>query len=157
LRDGFHVRGLNTAATLWCSAAVGVLAGAGHFVPALAGTVVVLATNTLLRRLSYMINAAPVGNADLVREYQIAVICRADDEIHIRTQLSNTLYAKPLSFQSLTSEDLPDDSARMLVTATLRLHPKDQQRLEQVAARISMEKSVSSVSWSGKDAEPLME
>ena len=27
LRDGFHVRGLNTAATLWCSAAVGVLPG----------------------------------------------------------------------------------------------------------------------------------
>src|ERR1700726_2654165 len=29
LRDGFNVRGLNTAATLWCSAAVGVLAGMG--------------------------------------------------------------------------------------------------------------------------------
>ena len=26
LREGFNVRGLNTAATLWCSAAVGVLA-----------------------------------------------------------------------------------------------------------------------------------
>lgn len=30
LRDGFHVRGLNTATTLWCSAAVGVLAASGH-------------------------------------------------------------------------------------------------------------------------------
>ena len=28
-REGMSVRGLNTAATLWCSAAVGVLAGAG--------------------------------------------------------------------------------------------------------------------------------
>jgi putative Mg2+ transporter-C (MgtC) family protein len=28
MRDGLHVRGLNTAATLWCSAAVGTLAGA---------------------------------------------------------------------------------------------------------------------------------
>src|SRR5262245_50173167 len=29
LREGFNVRGMNTAATLWCSAAVGTLAGAG--------------------------------------------------------------------------------------------------------------------------------
>ncbi len=28
-RDGFNVHGLNTAATLWCSAAVGLMAGAG--------------------------------------------------------------------------------------------------------------------------------
>src|SRR5262245_26047961 len=28
-KEGLSVRGLNTAATLWCSAAVGVLAGAG--------------------------------------------------------------------------------------------------------------------------------
>jgi MgtC family len=29
-RDGFNVRGLNTAATLWCSAAARVLAASGH-------------------------------------------------------------------------------------------------------------------------------
>jgi putative Mg2+ transporter-C (MgtC) family protein len=40
LRDGLNLRGLNTAATLWCSAAVGALAGAGMFTVALAGTVV---------------------------------------------------------------------------------------------------------------------
>ena len=32
LREGVNVRGLNTAATLWCSAAVGVLAASGHLV-----------------------------------------------------------------------------------------------------------------------------
>src|ERR1700730_9527820 len=35
MRDGLNVRGLNTAATLWCSAAVGALAGAGMFTVAL--------------------------------------------------------------------------------------------------------------------------
>src|SRR6202049_3808827 len=33
-REGLSVRGLNTAATLWCSAAVGVVAGAGYHAPA---------------------------------------------------------------------------------------------------------------------------
>ena len=30
LKDGFNIRGLNTAATLWCTAAVGTLAGLGY-------------------------------------------------------------------------------------------------------------------------------
>lgn len=157
MRDKGSIQGINTAATLWCAAAVGVLAGAGHYVHALAGTCMVLATNTVLRSVSNAINSTSVSNADLVREYQVTVICRADDEVHIRTQLSHLMYAKPLSFQSLTSEDVPGQPDRLQVTATLKLHPKDQARLEQIASRISMEQSVTSVSWSAKEAEPLME
>jgi uncharacterized membrane protein YhiD involved in acid resistance len=49
LREGMTVRGLDTAATLWCSAAVGALAGAAQFPTAAAGTVVVLGANIVLR------------------------------------------------------------------------------------------------------------
>lgn len=31
MREGMNVRGLNTAATLWCSAGIGVLCGLGQF------------------------------------------------------------------------------------------------------------------------------
>ncbi len=159
MRDKGSIQGINTAATLWCSAAVGVLSGSGHYLPALAGTVVVLLVNTVLRSLSHAINATPVSNADLIREYQITVICLAADEIHVRTLLSNSMYAKPLSFQSLTSEDVEQEGAveRIKVTATLKLHPKDQAKLEQIASRMSMEKSISSVSWTAREAEPMME
>lgn len=51
MRDGLSVRGLNTAATLWCSAAVGCLAGTGMFVLAAFGTVGVVGANLLLRPL----------------------------------------------------------------------------------------------------------
>src|ERR1700737_5108362 len=45
LREGINVHGLNTAATLWCSAMVGTLAGAGHAGPSrLAGAFPVYAT-----------------------------------------------------------------------------------------------------------------
>src|SRR5262245_28626480 len=36
LRDGLNIRGLNTAATLWCAAAAGAMAGSGFPVPAVA-------------------------------------------------------------------------------------------------------------------------
>jgi putative Mg2+ transporter-C (MgtC) family protein len=157
MRDKGSIQGINTAATLWCSAAVGVLCGAGHFGPALAGTGIVLLTNTVLREVSRTINATPVSNADLVREYVLTVVCRDEDEIHIRTVMSNSMYSTPLSFQSLTSEDVADQPGSIRVTATLKLHPKDQSKLELMASRISMEKSVSSVSWIAKEAEPTPE
>ncbi|MDE1138048.1 MgtC/SapB family protein [Paraburkholderia tropica] len=153
MRDKGSIQGINTAATLWCSAAVGVLCGAGHYVPAVAGTAVVLLTNTVLREVSRIINQSPVSNADLVSVYVLTVVCREEDEIHIRTVLSNSMYSTPLSFQSLTSEDVDGQPQRLRVTATLRLHPKYQPKLEQMASRLSMEKSVSSVSWTAAETE----
>ena len=157
MRDKGSIQGINTAATLWCAAAVGVLCGAGHYGPALAGTAIVLITNTVLREVSRAINTAPVSAADLVREYTLTVVCREEDEIHIRAALSNSMSSTPLSFQSLTSRDYEGDPQRIEVTATLKLHPKDQPKLEHIASRLSMEKGVSSVSWLGLEAEPTPE
>lgn len=60
LKDGFSIRGLNTAATLWCTAAVGTLAGLGYTTFSLLGTVAILAANVLLRPLAQRINRAPI-------------------------------------------------------------------------------------------------
>jgi putative Mg2+ transporter-C (MgtC) family protein len=49
MKEGTNIRGLNTAATLWASAAVGACAGADMVVQSAALTVFVLAGNTLLR------------------------------------------------------------------------------------------------------------
>ncbi len=42
LREGVNVHGLNTAATLWCSAMVGTLAGAGHGAPAVLAAALII-------------------------------------------------------------------------------------------------------------------
>jgi putative Mg2+ transporter-C (MgtC) family protein len=49
LRDGLHIRGINTAATIWCSAAVGVLAGAGYLTLAAIATALILTAHLALR------------------------------------------------------------------------------------------------------------
>jgi putative Mg2+ transporter-C (MgtC) family protein len=65
LRDGASVRGLNTAATLWCSAAVGALAGAGLFGIAVTGTAVVLTTNIALRWVGHTIDGQSSDGSDI--------------------------------------------------------------------------------------------
>ncbi|WP_347070251.1 MgtC/SapB family protein, partial [Escherichia coli] len=42
MKEGMNVRGLNTAATLWCSAAVGSIAGSDMVAEAVLLTIVVL-------------------------------------------------------------------------------------------------------------------
>ena len=51
LRQGASIRGINTAATLWCAAAIGTLVGAGFLVQAYVSTVAVVGANLLLRPL----------------------------------------------------------------------------------------------------------
>ena len=47
-REGPNVHGLNSAATIWCSAAIGCIAASGYFVEALICTSLVTIVNTVL-------------------------------------------------------------------------------------------------------------
>ncbi len=47
-KEGLNVRGLTTAATVWCSSAVGCLAAAGYYPETLIGTFSIILVNSLL-------------------------------------------------------------------------------------------------------------
>ena len=67
-REGLTVRGLNTAATLWCAAAIGAMSGAGLLFHASMGTVAVLVANLLLRPIGYQI---PSPEGGLILRYKL--------------------------------------------------------------------------------------
>jgi putative Mg2+ transporter-C (MgtC) family protein len=79
MRQGLDVRGLNTAATLWASAAVGSCAGADMVAQAAALTVFVLAGNTLLRPLVNAINRIPLDerSSEATYYFKLAVTTEA--------------------------------------------------------------------------------
>ncbi len=56
IKDGAKVRGLTTAATLWCTASIGVLCAAGYVKEAITGTIVILFSNIILRYFNSIIN-----------------------------------------------------------------------------------------------------
>ena len=49
LREGFSVRGLTTAASIWVTAAIGILAGIGFYFPVAVATALVLGVLTVFR------------------------------------------------------------------------------------------------------------
>jgi len=53
LHQGSSVKGLTTAATIWCSAALGCLAGFGMYWELAASTVLIIIINTVLRKADF--------------------------------------------------------------------------------------------------------
>ncbi len=148
LRDGLGIRGLNTAATLWCAAAVGTLCGAGMLLPATIGAVVILGANVLLRPIARKIyGPQTLANAsDMETTYGFLAVCRAPDEQHIRALLLQMLNGDALTLLSLSSKDL-EDPTKIEVRARLIGAGGSHSALEHIVSRLSLESSISAVSW----------
>ncbi|HWY73635.1 MAG TPA: MgtC/SapB family protein [Burkholderiaceae bacterium] len=148
MREGLNVRGLNTAATLWCSAAVGVLSGLGQVVEAAIGATAILAANIVLRGVTQQINRQDVKTAtELEHRYRVTVVCREEDEVRVRTLLLHAVAGMSLVLQSLTSNDLEGSPGRVEVSAELTATLQNQPQLEQLVSRMSLEAGVTSVRW----------
>lgn len=146
LREGLTVRGLNTAATLWCAGAIGCLAGSGLLSQAFIGAVAVLIANILLRPLANQINQQPIKGTELEFCYRCSVVCRSNDEAHVRALLLQTVSSGAMRLRSLRSEDL-EIADKVEVEADLVTQDRNDEFLEQIVSRLSLEPGVSAVSW----------
>jgi putative Mg2+ transporter-C (MgtC) family protein len=146
-REGLNVTGLNTAATLWCSAAVGLLAGAGQPVHAALATAFVIFANLGMRPLVRIINRQPIGQTEVDIAYRVRVVCRNPDEAHIRALLLQAAGTSQLSLRRLESVDV-ENTDRVEVTAHLTAQARSNTMLEQIVGRLSLEPTVSAASWS---------
>jgi putative Mg2+ transporter-C (MgtC) family protein len=146
LREGLSVRGLNTAATLWSTAAVGSLAGAGLYVLACFGALVIVAANLVLRPLGRRIDRQPTAGAETETEYYFSAVVGERDEAHIRALLLQSLTGSGFQLRALHSRD-SEAPGRVTVEAELSASTRDDSRLEQAVSRLSLEPSVSAVSW----------
>ncbi|MGL4860395.1 MAG: MgtC family protein [Enterobacteriaceae bacterium] len=155
MREGFNVRGLNTAATLWCSAGVGVLSGLGQYTQAIIATLIILSANILLREAAQRINKQPHQHAtELEVKYNIHVTCDSADEIIIRSLLLQTLTNMSVTLHALYSADDPNSPGALDVNAQISGSPASQKEIEQIVSRISLEKSVSAINWQILSLEP---
>ena len=145
-REGMSVRGLNTAATLWCSAAIGVLAGAGYLAYATLATGFVVFVNLLLRPVVNFINRQPLVSTELEIGYAVSLTCRAPDEAHVRALLLQGLVGSGLALRGLDSNDL-NGGERVCVTAHLTAPHRVDADVEKIVGRLSLEPAVTAASW----------
>ncbi|WP_329263303.1 MgtC/SapB family protein [Streptomyces sp. NBC_01478] len=148
MRDGVNVSGINTAATLWCSAAVGSLAGAGLPGYALAGAAAIVAVNTAVRGLAQRLDRQPGSGEEVPTPYCVEAVVSACDEAHVRTLLVQALLeagsASRLHAVASTSDG---DDGQVLIRAEITSAGADSTPVESAVARISMEPAVVSALW----------
>jgi putative Mg2+ transporter-C (MgtC) family protein len=146
LREGFNVRGLNTAATLWCSAAVGVLAASGHLVFALIGTATVVIIHLFGRPLGRLIDHDNTDEEDEgLRPYLLQVVCRPKSEKYARAHIVQHASANEITLRGIHTGHAADDE--LTLTAHLLMNGHTPAKLERLVAELSLQPGVRAVQW----------
>jgi putative Mg2+ transporter-C (MgtC) family protein len=146
MRTGLSIHGLNTASTIWCSAAIGVLAGSGFFAAAFLGTAFVISINIFLRPVASWIGRHSKDKGEHEILYGIQLLCRNRQESRARTLLIQLLTGSPLLLQKIESEVGVDD-AHTVIKVTLSAADRIDAQVEQVASRLTLEHDIVGVSW----------
>jgi putative Mg2+ transporter-C (MgtC) family protein len=151
MKQGNNVWGLNTAATLWCSAAVGACAGADLAIEAVTLTFFVLAGNTLLRPLVNAINRAPINEAVTEAVYEVRLRARVDQAYDARELLRDHLEEAKYPFKGIEEEDDKENGVELVATLLGSVANPDE--LDTVVARLKANPIVENASWSLRTTE----
>ncbi|MCD2165738.1 MgtC/SapB family protein [Comamonas koreensis] len=146
MREEGNVRGLNTAATLWGSAAVGAAAGADLIVQAALGTVLVLAANTLLRPLVNAINRKPLDVASTEMTNAVFVVA---ERLHQRLALA--MLQDVLERGGYPPGDIdikPFGEAEVVIEATLAAQSVEGEELDAMVHLLAAKPGVRQAFWS---------
>jgi uncharacterized membrane protein YhiD involved in acid resistance len=107
MKQGLSVTGLNTAATLWGTGAVGALAGAWMWRESIAGAAIIIAGNGFLHPLAARMDRLhfQTGRDVPLADYVVEVVCRADAESAVRASIIQAVSGPGVQLTSLRSTD----------------------------------------------------
>lgn len=146
LREGLTVRGVNTAATLWCSAAIGVLCGFGYLREAVFSGAVILFANTALRPVTYFIKHKVEMRRDVQTQYLCRIACGSGDEMRLRKDAVQLVDSLQLMVRSIHSEANTASGISEIKVAIVSRRREDL-LIEKVVEHLNEDPCVTSVSW----------
>jgi putative Mg2+ transporter-C (MgtC) family protein len=152
MKDGGSVRGLNTAATLWCSAAVGACAGAGELLDAVFVAAILIAINSVLRPLSRFIDRRSLAVVDTHTLYRLRLSCESDQETEAEHRVTLAIAARSLMLREIRVEKV-EDRDTSIVQAIVESPTHDASLLNALAEELRANPWTQSVEWTEAGAE----
>jgi putative Mg2+ transporter-C (MgtC) family protein len=147
MREGVNVRGMNTAATLWCSAAIGTLCGLGFVLEASLGMFFVLAINVGLRPLAHWIDAHCKAASDVETAYRVRVVCEEREQMVVRTIVLRHINALArMSVHGIATQAC-EQAGQVAVVADVFSCERSDHALDEMVGRLQIEPGVVSVKW----------
>ncbi len=154
LRDGLTVKGLTTAATIWCTAAIGTLAGCGFLVYGFFSTLCVLFLNIVMHPISNWIDKSTKKWLKYEMKYHLFLHCDLQKSSSIRALVAGYFQSHhTLSLQSIQQKD-GDLPGSVVVVGTFITNEKCDEAMEGLMAMLQLEQGVSEVSWERINIEP---
>ena len=151
MKEGNNVSGLNTAATLWSSAAVGACAGADMAAQAALLTVFVLMANTLLRPLVNAINRLPINERRSEATYEVRLTTDIKSIPAVRDLLEAELEAANYPVSEMDVIERTDEIAEIVaVLISTAVHAKE---LDAVTNTLARRPGVRHATWSARTLE----
>ncbi len=152
MKDGGNIRGLNTAATLWCSAAVGACAGAGEMLDAVFVTVLLIAINIVLRPLSRFIDRRSLAVLDTHALYRLRIICPTEHQTATEFQLTRTIAGRSLMLLELHADRI-EETENSMVQAMIESSTRDPLMLNKLTEELRALPWIDSVDWTEAESE----
>jgi putative Mg2+ transporter-C (MgtC) family protein len=147
LREGLTIRGLNTAATIWCTAAIGSLAGAGFLLQSTISAGFVLFLNVTMRPIVRRIDEHLKTATDVETHYRIKVICPADQTGVVRTILMRHVNEQPrMTVQGLAMRDA-EQAGMSCIAADVFATERNDRFMNDLVSRVGIEPNVTGISW----------
>jgi putative Mg2+ transporter-C (MgtC) family protein len=147
LREGLTVRGMNTAATLWCTAAVGTICGAGQPGPGMLAAGGVLLLNLGMRPLAVFIDNRMRRAVNVETAYRVRVVCRQEREGKVRAVLMRQVNDSPgLHLNGLAIQPA-EQANQVTLVADVFSHQRSDTTLDDLLSRLTTEQGVVSLGW----------
>lgn len=153
MKDGGNVRGLNTAATLWCSAAVGACAGAGEMLDAVFVTALLIAINSVLRPLQRYIDRRSLARLDTRVFYRLRLFVHVDHQTEAEYEVTRAIASHALVLRELRNEKA-EDADNSVVLGVLESNTDNSKMINAIAEELRAFSWMRSVEWVKTDIEP---
>lgn len=153
IKDGKTVKGLTTAATLWCAAAIGVLCSANLLFEAAIGTLFILFTNIILRSVNSKINDLS-GNINY-NLYSFSIICEEKNEDQILKIIKEIVKANKASINSIETSDTENGNIKLDIC--IIIYSDGDIITSEIMQKLPGRKDVISISLNKKDKRFLYE
>ena len=147
LKEGASVRGITTAATLWCSAAVGTLAGAGFGAHAAVGTGCVALVVVGLRPLAGWIDDRRRRTNPPPAAYQLLLSCGTKEQAAVRTALQRHVGGHAGMTVTGVTVQKKKGRKRLAMLVEVLADPADDRGIQEVVGRLLIEPGVTAARW----------
>ncbi len=155
LKEGSNVRGLTTAAGLWCSAAVGTMCGIGYGIHATIGTGFVIGVLIGLRPFSRWVDRHRKQMVEVGAGYRLKVACQPGDHAVIRTVLARHLGSiAGFTVTGITTSKPKPRKQVVVIRAEAVAKPANDRAVQDTISRLLIEPGVRSASWEKFAAPP---